>query len=251
MFFGIDLNQIFTFPFKDAESRKYFLIGCLVALASFVIPLLPYFVLYGYSARIAKQVLNNEAPHMIPWDDWEGMFKNGAKMFGIRIIYSLPIFMIMVPLFIAMFTMPILTSSMSSSELDVFFPVFMLIFFGSMCLIIPISLPLAVIIPAAEIHVVKKNEFVAGFRIREWWAILRANISGFIAAFAVYYVSSMVLTIALQIVVATLIFACLLPLVLPAIVMYILLIMYTTIAQAYKVGKEKLAHSEITEAVPA
>ncbi|MBI5353398.1 MAG: DUF4013 domain-containing protein [Chloroflexi bacterium] len=251
MFFGIDLNQLFTFPFKDAESRKYFLIGCLVALAGFIVPLLPYFVLYGYSVRIAKQIMNDEAPHMVPWDDWEGMFKDGAKMFGIRIIYSLPIFIIMIPLFIAMSTMPILTSTMSSSEMDAFFPIFMVIFFGAMCLIIPISLPLAVIIPAAEIYVVDKNEFAAGFRIREWWAILRANISGFIAAFAIYYISSMVLTVALQVVIATLIFACLLPFVLPAIVMYSLLIMYTTIAQAYKGGKEKLAQSEIVEATTA
>jgi len=249
MFFGIDINQIFTFPFKDAESRKYFLIGCLIALAGFVIPLLPYFVLYGYSVRIAKQVVNGEAPHMIPWDDWEGMFKDGAKMFGIRIIYSLPIFIIMVPLFITMFAMPVFMSNANSSELDTFFSIYMLIFFGSMCLMIPVSLPLAVIIPAAEIYVVDKNEFAAGFRIREWWAILRANISGFIAAFAIYYISTMVLGIALQVVVATLIFACLLPFVLPAIVMYSLIIMYTTIAQAYKVGKEKSAQSEVAGAI--
>ena len=43
MFFGIDLNQTFSFPFKDAESRKYFLIGCLVSLTAFIIPILPFF----------------------------------------------------------------------------------------------------------------------------------------------------------------------------------------------------------------
>ena len=40
MFFGINLNEIFTFPFKDAESRKYFLIGCLVSLTAFIVPIL-------------------------------------------------------------------------------------------------------------------------------------------------------------------------------------------------------------------
>ena len=92
------------------------------------------------------------------------------------------------------------------------------------------------------------DEFAAGFRIRDWWAILRANISGFIAAFAIYYVSSMVLGLAIQIVGMTMIFACLLPFLLPAITMYSLLIMYTTIAQAYKVGKDKLASNKTAEA---
>ncbi len=247
MFLGIDLNQLFTFPFKDAESRRYFLIGCLVSLTAFVIPILPYFVLYGYAIRIAKQIMNNESPRMVAWDDWEGMFKDGAKMFGIRMIYSLPIFILVIPLFMFMFVMPILASTLNSSELDTIFPIFMLIFFGVMCMLIPISLPLTIIIPAAEMYVVDKDEFAAGFRIREWWMIFRANIGGFVAAYAITYLSSMVLGLAIQIVVATLIFACLLFFLVPAITPYTILIRYAVIAQVYKASKEKLAPSEIME----
>lgn len=248
MFFGIDLNQIFSFPFKDAESRRYFFIGCLVSLLAFIVPILPYFVLYGYAIRIVKQIMNNESPHMIPWDDWGGMFKDGAKMFGVRIIYSIPILILTIPLFISMIGMSIFMSSMDSSSLDIFFPIFMLVLFGTVCIMIPISLPLAVIIPAAEMHVVEKDEFAAAFRFREWWPILRANIGGFIAAFAIFYLSTMAMTFAIQIIGATVILACLMPFLLPAITMYSALIMYTTIAQAYKLGKEKLAE---TEAAPA
>ena len=59
---GIDLNQIFLFPIKDAETRKYFLIGCAVSLAGFIIPVIPYLLLFGYVARIAKQIFKNESP---------------------------------------------------------------------------------------------------------------------------------------------------------------------------------------------
>lgn len=185
---------------------------------------------------------------MVAWDDWEGMLKDGAKVFGIRIIYSIPILILLFPLFISMFVMPVLLSTSSGSEMEVFIPIFMLIFFGVMCVMIPISIPIAVVIPAAEMYVADTDEFAAGFRIRDWWAILRTNISGFIAAFAIYYVSSMVLGLAIQIVGMTMIFACLLPFLLPAITMYSLLIMYTTIAQAYKVGKDKLASNKTAEA---
>jgi hypothetical protein len=76
--------------------------------------------------------------------------------------------------------------------------------------------------------------------MREWWAIFRANTSGFIAAFGIYFIATMLLTLAFQIIVATLILACLMPILLPALTMYLVLVMYVTIAQAYRDGKAKL-----------
>lgn len=241
MLSGIDLNQIFTFPLKDTEARKYFLIGCLVALAGFIIPIIPYLVLFGYATRIAKQIFNNESPHMIAWDDWGGMLKDGARLLGVRLVFSLPILILVIPLMLAGIFMPIVMENADSAQIDSVIIIFSLVMTASLCVIIPLSLPLAAIVPAAEMYAVDKEEFAAGFRFREWWAIFRANIGGFIAAFAIYYVASMILAIGLQIIMATIILSCLLPILLPAITLYSILIMYTTIAQAYKVGKEKLA----------
>lgn len=249
MLSGININQIFTFPFKDAESRKYFLIGCLVSLAAFIVPIIPYLILFGYAARIAKQIFNDESPHMIAWDDWGGMLKDGALMLGVRIVYSLPILILVIPLALAGIGMPIVIENANSADTDSIIIIFSLIMVTIMCLIVPISLPLVVIIPAAEMYALEKNEFAAGFRFREWWSILRANLSGFIAAFAIYYVASMILAVALQIIMATIILLCLLPILLPAITIYPILIMYATIAQAYKVGKEKLAQAELAPVV--
>lgn len=248
MILGIDLNQIFTFPFKDAEARKYFLIGCAVALAGFIIPVLPYLVLFGYVTRIAKQIFNGEAPRMIAWDDWGGMLKDGARMFGVRIIYSLPILIIAIPLMIAGIALPIVMESVNSSSADSIIIIFSMVMLAAMCVIIPLSLVLSAIIPAAEMNAVDKAEFAAGFRIREWWPIFRANLGGFIVAFVIYYIVSMLLAIVLQIIMATLIFSCLLPFLLPAVTTYLTLIMYTTIAQAYKTGREKLVQAEIAPA---
>ncbi len=241
---GMDLQQIFLFPVKDAEARKHFLIGCLVSLAGFIIPILPFLALYGYAARIAKQIFNNEEPRMIAWDDWEGIFKGGARMLGVRMVYSLPILILTIPIFIAGIGLPIFIENANSANTDSIMAVFTLIMFGAFCLFIPLSFALAIIIPAAEMYAVDKNEFAAGFRVKEWWAVFRANTSGFIAAFGIYYVASMILMIALQIIMATLIFACLLPILMPALTMYLVLIMYVTIAQAYKVGREKLLQKE-------
>lgn len=251
MLAGMDLNQIFLFPVKDAEARKHFLIGCLVVLASFFIPIVPYLALFGYSARITKQIFNSEEPRMIPWDDWGGMMKDGLMMFGVRMIYSLPMLMIAIPLMFMGLGLPILLENVSSSDAEGIISVFMLLMLGAMCLIIPLSLPLALIIPAAEMHAIEKDDFAAGFKFREWWQIFRANLSGFIASFAIYYGATMILTVFMQILIATLILACLLPLILPGITLYLSLVMYATIAQAYKVGKEKVKQTETQSALIA
>jgi hypothetical protein len=249
MFFGIDLNQVFTFPFKDAESRKYFLIGCGVALAGFIIPLVPYFTLLGYAARIARQIFNNESPRMIAWDDWGGMIKDGARMFGVRMIYALPTLILVIPLVFAGIAMPFIMDNVNTANTDSIIALFLLFTIAVMCLLIPISLPLATIIPAAELYTVDKAEFAAGFRIREWWPIFRVNLGGFIAAFAIYYIASMALAFILQILMATIILLCFLPIFMPALTIYISLIMYTTIAQAYKVGKDKLKQTQVAPTV--
>ncbi|MCB9110417.1 MAG: DUF4013 domain-containing protein [Anaerolineales bacterium] len=246
MFFGFDLKEIFYFPFKDEESRKYLLIGALISLSAFIIPVLPYIVLVGYSIQIARQVFRYESPHMLPWDNWNEMLQDGLKVFGIRLIYSLPLIILVLPIMIGSFVIPFLTANSSSPESDPFFIAFMGIFALTMCIMIPISIAAAFIIPAVEMHVIETNDFAAGFRFREWWDIFRANISGFIAAFFIYYLAAMALAILVQIMMATIILACLLPLVLPGITIYIVLIMYVTIAQAYRDGKQKLAQSGLT-----
>jgi hypothetical protein len=245
MLFGFDLKEIFMFPFKDEEARKHLLIGCLVALVSFIIPILPILVLFGYAVRIAKQVLNNESPHMIPWDDWGDLAKDGLKMFGVRMIFALPLLILLIPFILVATFFPVLMATSDSSNIDGYMAIYMLLIFGGMCLIIPLSIPIALITPAAEMYAIEKDDFAAGFRVREWWPIFRANLSGFIAAFAIYYVTSMVLAIAIQLIGATIILSCLLFVLFPFMTIYITLIMYATIAQAYRDGKLKLSQQEV------
>ncbi len=235
MFFGFDLKEILTFPFKDQESRKYFLMGCLVALAAFFIPILPYLVLFGYAVRIARQVMNNEAPRMVAWDDWSGMVKDGVKVFGIRLILVSPILILLIPLIISSIAFPIVMNSVNSSEVESVATVFSLLIFASICCIVPLS------IPGAEMHVIEKDDFMAGLRFKEWWPIFRANLSGFIAALAITYVVSMAVSLVIQILGATLILACLVPFLLLAMTLHLTILMFVLGAQAYKVGKEKLA----------
>lgn len=243
MFFGINLNEVLMFPIKDAEARKHLLIGALVALAAFIIPVLPYLAIVGYSALIARQVLRGESPRMIPWEDWSGMLTNGLKLFGVRMIYSLPIILLALPVMLIGFAVPFVAAGMDSREAEIFFVLFPLIITGFICLIIPLSIPLALIIPAAEIHTVDTDNFSAAFQFKDWWGIFRANLSGFIAAFGVYYIASILFAIIMQVLMATVILSCLLIVIMPASTIYMSLVMYAAVATAYRDGKAKLAQA--------
>ena len=121
----------------------------------------------------------------------------------------------------------------------------MFVIFGGICLILPLSIPIALITPAAEMYVVEKDDFAAGFRFREWWPIFRANLSGFIAALVIYYITITATMFLIQFLTITFIFACLMIVVVPFVTIYVTLIMYVTIAIAYKDGKAKLTEKEM------
>jgi hypothetical protein len=176
---------------------------------------------------------------MVAWDVWTEMLIDGARLFGVRLVIMLPIFLFMCPLMGISIALPFMmeNAGRNAEWIAVLFPV---AFGGFFLLLMPLSILASIILPAAEVHVADKREFAAAFRVREWWAIFRANWSGFLLALAIAYAVSFALTIIVQFAMFTVVLICLLPFVLPAIAMYISLVMYTAFAQAYKTGQEKL-----------
>jgi hypothetical protein len=116
MLFGFNLNDLVVFPLVDSEARKHFLVGCLIYLAGFFIPILPWLITSGYSAIMVRQVLNGEKPHLVPWDNWERLFKDGARLFGIGLVYSIPLLILMITLFMMFFAFPLFSISIQDGN---------------------------------------------------------------------------------------------------------------------------------------
>lgn len=239
MLSNFNIEHILTFPFKEPESRKNFLIGTLVYFASFIVPIVPLILAMGYMARIMRMVFNGEPARMPNWDDWESMLKDGLYIFGVRLVYMLPLFVVMVPLFFGMTLLPLWLESNRGASEEFFLLLFPLMGIF-MLILIPASLALGVIVPAAESHTVAESDFAAGLRFREWWPIFRANWGGFLLAFLISMVASFVLAFIVQIAMITIILICVLPFAMPAISFYLILVMYAAFAQAYKDGKDRL-----------
>jgi len=76
------LQMLLYFPFKDAESRKKLAIASAMGFASFIIPIIPYLFLLGYTGMIMRQIIvENQEPSMPDWKDWN-------KLLSIKILTS-------------------------------------------------------------------------------------------------------------------------------------------------------------------
>ena len=121
--------------------------------------------------------------------------------------------------------------------------VFLLLVFvstGISLLIMPLSLAIGLIVPAAEVHMIAKDDFTAGFQVKDWWPIFKKNWGGFVVALAIVYVLIMVMSVVMQMMFITLILICLLPIFMPAVSMYYSVVQYVAFAQAYKDGNDRL-----------
>lgn len=242
------LQALLYFPFKDTESRRRLFVASALGFAGIFIPILPWLLMLGYAGAIMKQVIvDKQEPSMPDWKNWNEHLSLGGKLFGVNLIYSIPIiipmllgyFGMMLPAFMGMLS----GDPDSYSNSDQFLGITMLFSFGGMALFgvgMFFSIVIWVFLPPALSHVVAKDSFAAGFQFRDWWKIFRANIGGFILSMVIAGGLYMALMLVMQIIYMTIILCILLPFLLAFVGAYLTIIVFTLFAQAYREGVMKL-----------
>ena len=252
-----DLKTLFAFPFQDTNWKNKFLIGSLVVLSGFVIPLVPFFIVYGYMVQIMRRIIVEKGePYLPEWDDWGKMLVDGLKLFGAIMVYILPFFLLFCAGFAFFFLSIGLTgaagaateqSGETPSPAIAIFPVLgMFGMFATFGILMVFSVILGFMMPAIMGHVVATDEFAAAFRFREWWSIFRANLGGFLIAYIIVMAISVAINFGMYILYITLIFCCLLPFILPPIIMYMIVLQAVVFGQAYREGVQKLQEQGTT-----
>ena len=241
-----NLQETLLFPVRDAEARKQFLITCLVMLASFFIPLLPLFIIMGYSIKIMRQIIDGrKSPSMPEWQgsDWAETFLDGAKLYGVQIVLMLPLFLLMGCGMLSMIGSSMFLSLLAEESTRSFAPVggvFLFIGIAFFMLFSLLSLPYSVIISAVGPHVATKRSFMAGFEFKEWWPIFRKAIGQFILSYILTYAVSFVFVFIMQIAMITLVLMCIVPFIMIPYSVYLTLMTNTLYAQAYLAGRDAL-----------
>jgi len=241
-----NIQETLLFPVRDADARKQFLFACLVALAGFIIPILPFLILIGYGAKIMRQIIEEKkSPSMPEWQgsNWSEMLMDGLRLYGAQLVLILPIFLFMGCGFISIFGGSTVMAISSDKNIDVLVPVGILLFFvgfGFILLFAVLSLPYGIIISTVGPHVTTKRSFAAAFQFKEWWQIFRKGLGQFILGYAIIMILSFVFTFVIQIALITIVLMCIVPLIMIPYTAYLSLITNALFAQAYVAGRDAL-----------
>ena len=242
----INWQETLLFPVRDAEARKQFLIACLVAFAGSIIPILPTLLLMGYGARIMRQILEDrKSPSMPNWQEgnWSDMLTDGLRLFGLQIILTLPLLLLLGCGFLFMISGSIGMSALAEESTSALAPIgglFFIIGIGLTMLFGLFSFPYGIIISAALPHSVAHNSFSAGLNFRQWFSIFRKGLANFILGYLFIMAVSFIFIFVIQFALITLILMCAVPFLIIPLSAYLTLTSTTIYAQAYLAGRDAL-----------
>ena len=94
-FTSANLKTVFTYMFKGEDWQNKLLITFALMLVSFIIPILPLLALFGYLMKFVKNVIEGDGQPSLPeWDDRRDLIRNGFKLLGLSLIFSLSVIII-------------------------------------------------------------------------------------------------------------------------------------------------------------
>jgi hypothetical protein len=188
----MDFGKAFTFMFDDPNWVRKLGIGTLVGVLGIVLmPILigfvPLIMVLGYSLDALRNVADGRQYPMPDWNDWGGFLVRGLKLTIAFVVWSLPIFIIMIPLFIG----TTLTGNQNGSGTA--FGV--LLITCSSCLTFLWGLFLLLISPAIYIRLAVTGRLGATFEVGRLWALTRDNLGNVILALILVFVAGLIAAI--------------------------------------------------------
>ena len=254
----LSLKKLFRFPFQAPNWQSRFLVGTALILANYVIPIVPGIFVAGYALRIMRQTLAGQDPELPAWDDWGELAKDGLRAMLVNLVYFLPALLVfavgMVVYFYGNLYLPIAASR--SSDPDQIMAGLPAVLLGSMailfvCMLVGTLLSLlgAIAMPAATAHFVAQGEVKAGFQVRQWWRILRADKLGYFIGWVIVAGLFAVLYSGVMLAYFTIILCCLIPILMAPLGLYVLLVGAALFGETYRESAVELLNREQEVAV--
>ncbi|NIV29339.1 MAG: DUF4013 domain-containing protein [Anaerolineae bacterium] len=254
----LSLKKLFRFPFEAPGWQSRFLVGTVLILANYVIPIVPAIFVAGYALRVMRQTLAGQDPELPAWDDWGQLTKDGLRAMLVTLVYTLPGLLVFVGgmaiYFFGNLGLPLATSTSSNpDEMMAALPAIVLgsmaILFASMLIGMLLSLLGAIAMPAATAHFVAQEEVMAAFRVRQWWRILWADKLGYFISWVVIAGLFGVLYSGVMLAYYTIILCCLIPILTAPLSLYLLLVGSALFGETYRESATNLLNREQEEVV--
>jgi len=233
-------EQAFTFPFKARDWGGKFLVGSLLLLASYIIPIIPAIFVLGYVMRGMVYTVDTGEKRLEDWDDWVDLGVKGILYILVYFIYLLPGLV----LFAGGLTsagVGIMLQGSAGTALT-----FPLLVAGRLFLIFAIAVFVAAAVvliigvlmaPVAIARLAATGELARALEADRVWAIILSQIGDFFLAWGLTigfgYVASMLYGMLYY----TVCCCILIPILAAPISFYILIFSMTLFAQVYRQGE--------------
>ncbi len=157
----MEFGLAFSYVFEDSDWFKKIALAALVSL----IPIIGQIFLIGWALEITRRVIKND-PTPLPDLDFGENLGRGFKAFVVGLVYALPIFVLMIPNFIAPFMIEIIGED-AGGVIAILFTV------CSSVLVFVYSLLMAFLLPAAYGRVADTGNLGDGLKIGEVFKLVK------------------------------------------------------------------------------
>jgi len=236
-------EQAFTFPFKDRKWGNKFVIGSLLILVGYVIPIIPLIFVAGYIIRGMRHTVETGASSLPEWDDWADLGVKGILCALLNFIYLLPGLALLVGAAV-LFFLNIFLGMSNTSDIGwaVAFPMTVL---AKLSLVLSIMIAFAAVlfliagtllIPIALARLAASGELSAALDIGRIWAIVRAQFWDFVLVWALYYGIGSLAAMIYGLLVKTVCCCVFVPIISAPISLYLMIFGMTLFARVYREG---------------
>ena len=164
----MDVGRAFVFTFEDTDWLKKIVLVAIIGL----IPIVGQIWLLGWSTEITRRVIKKDPIQLAGFDDFGGTLVLGLKAFVIGFVYSIPMFIFIMPPSIA----PVLFDSNESSAL------ISLVITCCSCLMLLYAILLAFIFPAAFGELAATDQLGSAMNPGRIIELLRAKPGAYVIA---------------------------------------------------------------------
>jgi len=236
-------EQAFTFPFKDRKWGNKFVIGSLLILVGYVIPIIPLIFVAGYIIRSMRHTVETGASSLPEWDDWADLGVKGILCALLNFIYLLPGLALLAGAAV-LFFLNIFLGMSNTSDIGwaVAFPMTVL---AKLSLVLSIMIAFAAVlfliagtllIPIALARLAASGELSAALDIGRIWAIVRAQFWDFVLVWALYYGIGSLAAMIYGLLVKTVCCCVFVPIISAPISLYLMIFGMTLFARVYREG---------------
>lgn len=236
-------EQAFTFPFKDKNWGGKFLVGSLLILFSYVIPIIPLIFVSGYVIRGMRHAVATGRSSLPDWDDWTDLGVMGILAFLLDLIYLLP-GMVLLAGAATLFVFSLLLGAPNAADvgwviaipLTALAKLFLVLSIAGVFAAVLVLAAGVLAIPIALARLADTGELGAALDVGRIWAIIRVGFWDFVLAWGLYAGLSLLASMVFGQLANAACCCVLVPIVSAPIFLYIMIFGMTLFARVYREG---------------